>query len=170
MIPIFNPSWQNHKMHIWCKFGGSSSNTLQVITHKKTNFLEFLVKMAKLTLKIIVNDPHFQYQLTVSQRACMVQIWCFQLKSVTSHHGRGRQGKVYGRTDTGNDNTPSAWKSKGLKKSFTCCPIQQTVSYDHLSEKASKSAVPSTLMPLLFHSWKTNNKQVTSNLLEEPPI
>ena len=39
------------------------------------NFLELLDKMAKMTLK--VNDLHFQYQLRVSQDACLVQIWWF---------------------------------------------------------------------------------------------
>ena len=40
----------------------------------KPNFLEFWVKMA---LKVKVNDLHFQYQLSISQDACLVQIWGF---------------------------------------------------------------------------------------------
>ena len=51
----------------------------------KPNFLEFWVKMAKMTLKFKVNDPYFQYQPRVSHDACLVQIWWFQLKSVTSY-------------------------------------------------------------------------------------
>ena len=35
----------------------------------KPNVLEFLVKMAKMTLKVKVNDLHFQYQPRVSQDA-----------------------------------------------------------------------------------------------------
>ena len=31
MPPIINTNWENPKMHIWCKFGDSSSNPLQVI-------------------------------------------------------------------------------------------------------------------------------------------
>ena len=31
MTPIFNNNWENPKMHIWCKFGDSSSNPFQVI-------------------------------------------------------------------------------------------------------------------------------------------
>ena len=50
----------------------------------KPNFLEFLVKMAKITLKVTVNDPQFQYQLIISQDTCLVQIWSFQSKSVMS--------------------------------------------------------------------------------------
>ena len=49
----------------------------------KPNFLEFLVKMATMALKI--NDPSFQYQPRVSHDACLVQIGRFQLKSVTSN-------------------------------------------------------------------------------------
>ena len=43
----------------------------------KPVFLEFWVKMAEMTLKVKVNDLHFQYQLRVSQDACLVQIWWF---------------------------------------------------------------------------------------------
>ena len=42
--------------------------------------------MAKMTLKVKVNDFHFQYQLRVSQDAYMVQIWWFYVKYVTSYH------------------------------------------------------------------------------------
>ena len=52
----------------------------------KTNFLEFWGKMAKMTLKVKVNDPYFQYQPRVSHDSCLIQIWWFQLKSVTSYH------------------------------------------------------------------------------------
>ena len=38
-----------------------------------------------MTLKVVVNDLHFQYQLRVSHDACLVQIWWFQLKSVMSY-------------------------------------------------------------------------------------
>ena len=65
-----------------------------------------------LTLKVKVKDPHFQYQLTMSQDASLVQVSWFQLKSVKTY----RADKVKytgGHTDTGNDNTPSAWKAKG---------------------------------------------------------
>ena len=50
------------------------------------NFLEFWVKMAKMSLKVKVNDLHFQNQLWVPQDAFLVQIWWFYLKSVTSYH------------------------------------------------------------------------------------
>ena len=52
--------------------------------------------------------------------AFFVQIWWFQLKSVTSYHGEKRKltdggaDRQTGRpTDVGNDNTPSAWFAKG---------------------------------------------------------
>ena len=41
--------------------------------------------MAKIALKVKVNDPYVQYQPTVSQDACLVQTWWFQLKSVMSN-------------------------------------------------------------------------------------
>ena len=50
----------------------------------KPKFLWFWVKMAKMTLKVKVNDPYFQYQPRVSHDACL-QIWWFQLKYVTSY-------------------------------------------------------------------------------------
>ena len=47
----------------------------------KTNFLEFWVKMDKMTLKAKVID----LQPSVSQDACLVQFWWFQLKSMKSY-------------------------------------------------------------------------------------
>ena len=51
----------------------------------KPNFLEFLEKMARMTLKVKVNDLHFQYRPRVYQDACLVQIWWFFPKSMTSY-------------------------------------------------------------------------------------
>ena len=82
----------------------------------KPHFIEFCIKMAKMTLKVSVNDPHFQYQPSVYQDACLVKKLT-SLAQVCDELLRGR-GKVYGqtdgRTDTGNDNTPPAWKAKEL--------------------------------------------------------
>ena len=67
--------------------------------------------------KVKVNELHFQYQSRVSHDACLVQIWWFQLKSVTSYRADkvkftdGRTDRQT--TDAGNDNTPSAWEAKG---------------------------------------------------------
>ena len=44
---------------------------------KKPNFLDFLVKMANMTLKVKVNDLHFQYKPRVFHDACLVQILWF---------------------------------------------------------------------------------------------
>ena len=38
-----------------------------------------------MTLKVMVNDPHFQYQLRETQDAYLVQIWRFKPKFVTSY-------------------------------------------------------------------------------------
>ena len=56
------------------------------LLHEQTNSLiEFWVKIPKMTLKVMASDPHFQYQLRVSQDACFVQIWWVQSKSVMSY-------------------------------------------------------------------------------------
>ena len=44
-------------MNVLCKFGDSSPNLWRLINADKPNLLEFWVKM---TLKVKVNDPHFQ--------------------------------------------------------------------------------------------------------------
>ena len=41
---------------------------------------------SKITLKVIVNDPHFQYLPRVYQDACLMQICWFQPKSVKRYH------------------------------------------------------------------------------------
>ena len=54
--------------------------------------------------------PYFQYEPRVSLDACLVQIWCFKLKSATSYSAdkvKITDGQTDGRTDVGNDNTPS---------------------------------------------------------------
>ena len=56
--PLFNTSQENFKMHIWCKFGDSSSNLLSHCA-EKPNFLKFWVEMAKTTLEVKVNDPFY---------------------------------------------------------------------------------------------------------------
>ena len=68
----------------------------------KHNFLEFWVKMAKMTLKVKVNDPNFQYQLRVSN-----DVWCKFGDSSSNLWQKDRHS---------NDNTPSAWKAKGEKQ------------------------------------------------------
>ena len=42
--------------------------------------------MAKMTLKVKVNELHFQNQLRVSKNACLVQIWWLYPKSIMSYH------------------------------------------------------------------------------------
>ena len=46
--------------------------------------------MAKMTLKVKVNDLQFQCQPRVSDDACLVQIWWFYPKSVTSQSSCGQ--------------------------------------------------------------------------------
>ena len=67
-----------------CMFGANLVILAQICVDKP-NFLEFWVKMAKMTLKVKVNDLHFQYQLRVSQYACLEQIWWSQVKPVMSY-------------------------------------------------------------------------------------
>ena len=54
----------------------------------KPIFLAFWVKMTKMTLRVNVNNLHFQYQPSVSQDACLVQIWWIQSKSARSYPER----------------------------------------------------------------------------------
>ena len=42
--------------------------------------------MAEMSLKFKVNDRHFLYQPRLSQDATVVQIWWFNLKSLSSYH------------------------------------------------------------------------------------
>ena len=58
--------------------------------------------MAKMTLKGKVNDPYIPYQPRVYHDACLVQIWCSQLKSVTSYRA-DKIKSTDGRTDRQSD-------------------------------------------------------------------
>ena len=71
--------------------------------------------MSKMTFETKVDGSHFQYQLTV-QNTCLVQIWWFHLKSVSSYSAdkvKFTDGRAEWRTAAGNDRTFSAWKVKG---------------------------------------------------------
>ena len=86
------------------------------LSHGQANFLEFEVKMTRMTLKVKVNYLNFQHQPRVSQDAYLGLIWWFQLKSVTSYlvdKLKFTDGRTGGRTDAGDDNTLSARKRKG---------------------------------------------------------
>ena len=65
------------------------------LSHGQAEFSRILSKIAKMTLKVTVNDLRFQYQPQVSQDACLLKIWWFQLKFVTSY----RYGWKDGQTD-----------------------------------------------------------------------
>ena len=54
------------------------------LPHGQAKFPRILSQITKMTLKVTVNDLHFQYQPRLSQDARLGQIWWFQLKPVTS--------------------------------------------------------------------------------------
>ena len=65
-----------------------------------------------MTVKVKINNLHFQYQLKVSQDACLEQIWWYHLKPVTSYWA----DKVYGRTDGRRQrHYPFGLKGQGVK-------------------------------------------------------
>ena len=63
------------------------------------------------------NVPHFQHQLRASRNACLVQIWWFRLKYVTSYRvdksfkDKQTDRETDWQTDGRNDNTSLAWKA-----------------------------------------------------------
>ena len=48
-------------------------------------FPGILSQNGQMTLKVSVNDPHFQCHLRKSQDAYLMQIWWLLLKSITNH-------------------------------------------------------------------------------------
>ena len=55
------------------------------LSHGHATFPRILSQSGQNHLKIKVSDLYFQYQLSVSHDACLVQIWLFQLKSAKSY-------------------------------------------------------------------------------------
>ena len=93
-------SYRNHIK----KYVGTCYNTLWLaqISIREWRWMPFpriLSRNGQMTLKVKVSDPYFQYQLRVSQGACLVQIWWFQIKSVRSYSA----GKVKLRSDRQTD-------------------------------------------------------------------
>ena len=62
------PAWSVYKSDVECRFLSWNGQI------DKPTFLEFLVKIAKMTLKIKVNHLHVQWKPRVSKDACLVQI------------------------------------------------------------------------------------------------
>ena len=74
--------------------------------------------MAKMTLKVKVNDLHFQYQPRVSCDACLVRIWWFQLKFVTSYRAdkiKFTDRRTEGQTDRRKQQYPFGLKDQWVK-------------------------------------------------------
>ena len=72
--------------------------------------------MAKMTLKVKVNDFHFQCQPRVSHDACLVQFGDSSSNLWPSYRAdkvKFTDRQTDGRTDEGNDNTALAWKATG---------------------------------------------------------
>ena len=107
--------------HAGCMFWANLviiSQTHHNLCRKQDRFLRILSEMAKMTLKVKLNDLHFQYQVKASQDACFMEIWWFQHTFVRSYRAYDKKVKCMDRqtdrwTDTGNDNTPSAWNDNG---------------------------------------------------------
>ena len=71
-----------------CIFGANLMILTQIyfkLLPGQAKFPRILSQMAKMTLMVKVTVPYFRYQTRVSYDACMVQIWWFQPKFVTSY-------------------------------------------------------------------------------------
>ena len=118
MTSILNTSLEYSMVHVWCKFGDSCRNLWRLIARKK-QLPGILSKKAKTTLKVKVNDLHFQHQLRVSHDACLVQIWWFQVKFVTSDRAdkvKFTDRQTDGRTERGRQRQhPFGQKGQGVE-------------------------------------------------------
>ena len=83
--------------------------------------------MAKMTLKVKVNDLYIQYQPRVYQDACLVRIWWLYTKSVTSNRAdkvKLTDGQTDGRTqETTKPLRPE--RSRGKKKENPMVPVHR---------------------------------------------
>ena len=105
--------------------------------------------MAKVILKVTINDPYFQYQLRVSPDACLVQIWWFQLKSVISYpvnKVKFMDWQTDGQTDRCRQlQYPFSLKCHGVKTQIFCHAFEkvlqtvlQWLSRDHFVNASSQ--------------------------------
>ena len=58
-------------------------------------FLEFCAECPQITLKVKLNDRHFQYQPRESQDECLVPIWWCQPKSVTGYRAEKQNVQTF---------------------------------------------------------------------------
>ena len=75
-VKINDPHFQyqpgESQEHICCKFGDLAQIHYTLLNRQAKFSISQNVQMP---LKVKVNDPQFQYQMRVSQDACLVQIW-----------------------------------------------------------------------------------------------
>ena len=111
MTPIFNTSWKNAKMHIWCKF----VNLAQI--HYKSSHRQ--VKFPRILSQ---NDLEGQSQWPSFSISVESISWCMfganlVIQTQICDESSCGQSKVYGQRQTdGQTQTttiPSAWKAKG---------------------------------------------------------
>ena len=92
-----------------------------------------------MTLKVNANDPFVPYQPTVSHDACLVHIWWFQLKYVTSYRAdkvKFTDGQTDGRTDGQAEATTIPFR-----------PQRPRVKHWNLSRLVLKLCLPNPLKP-----------------------
>ena len=86
MTPIFNTSWENSKMYIWCKFCDFNK-----LSCRQAKFPRILSQNGQNDLEGQDQSPHFQYQLRVSHNACAN----LELRAQICEELSCRQGKFY---------------------------------------------------------------------------
>ena len=82
MTSIFNTICENPKMHIWCKFGDSSSNTLQVIARTSQIFQNSKSKWTKWPWRLRTMIPIFNTSSANLRMHVLCKLWWFYLTSV----------------------------------------------------------------------------------------
>ena len=69
----------------WASLGHVTPLGQPSSVYKSNVECRFVSLNGQMTLKVRINDPHFQYYWRESQDAYLVQIWWFYLKAVTSY-------------------------------------------------------------------------------------
>ena len=102
----------------WCMFGATMWILVQIydeLSHGQAKIPRILSENGQNDLKDQGQWPFFQYQPRVSHDACLIQIWWFQLKCVTSYQA-DKVKFTDRRTDDGRTDRRRQWQYPfGLK-------------------------------------------------------
>ena len=127
------------RRHLYVESGPCTLRRSGSTSKSANKFAQSSWKLALIIQVTIASEWHCEFRPN-AHTACLVQIWWFQLKSVMSYRADKLKfadaGQMDRQTDTGYDNTRTAWKARG-KNYDLYLPVQSLIVIKQFKYSAS---------------------------------